>query len=326
MDRLIRCITSNGAIMASAVDSTVLVATAQQVHNTSPVATAALGRLLTGASIMGAMLKKEDASLTLKINGGGPLGSVVAIADSHGNCRGWVEHPEVDLPLKPNGKLDVGAAVGQDGLLGVLRDFGSGQPYIGQVEIVSGEIAEDITNYYATSEQIPTVCALGVLVDKADHKLLLAGGMLVQVLPGATDADITQLEQNVAVLEPVTTMLAKGMTIEDMCRAVLQGFEMEILDEFPWPMPVIAARNAWRTRWRRSAQRRSAPWPWKTDLWRPSANTATAPIAFLKRNWINLRTVWRRNKGFCNCVLWENSRLAEAYSGMAASQKKLGKI
>ena len=233
MDRLIRCITSNGAIMASAVDSTVLVATAQQVHNTSPVATAALGRLLTGASIMGAMLKKEDASLTLKINGGGPLGSVVAIADSHGNCRGWVVHPEVDLPLKPNGKLDVGAAVGQDGLLGVLRDFGSGQPYIGQVEIVSGEIAEDITNYYATSEQIPTVCALGVLVDKADHKLLLAGGMLVQVLPGATDADITQLEQNVAVLEPVTTMLAKGMTIEDMCRTVLQGFEMEILDESP---------------------------------------------------------------------------------------------
>lgn len=233
MDRLIRCITSNGAIMASAVDSTVLVATAQQVHNTSPVATAALGRLLTGASIMGAMLKKEDASLTLKINGGGPLGSVVAIADSHGNCRGWVEHPEVDFPLKPNGKLDVGAAVGQDGLLGVLRDFGSGQPYIGQVEIVSGEIAEDITNYYATSEQIPTVCALGVLVDKADHKLLLAGGMLVQVLPGATDADITQLEQNVAVLEPVTTMLAKGMTIEDMCRTVLQGFEMEILDESP---------------------------------------------------------------------------------------------
>ena len=233
MDRMIRCITSNGAIMAAAVDSTVLVATAQQVHDTSPVATAALGRLLTGASIMGGMLKKDDASLTLKINGGGPLGSVVAIADSRGNCRGWVEHPGVDLPLKPNGKLDVGGAVGRDGLFGVLRDFGSGQPYIGQVEIVSGEIAEDITNYYAVSEQIPTVCALGVLVDKADHKLLLAGGMLVQVLPGATDADISQLERNVAVLEPVTTMLAKGMSIEEMCKTVLQGFEMEILDEFP---------------------------------------------------------------------------------------------
>lgn len=233
MDRMIRCITSNGAIMAAAVDSTCLVATAQQVHHTSPVATAALGRLLTGASIMGAMLKKDDASVTLKINGGGPLGSVIAIADSHGNCRGWVEHPEVNLPLKENGKLDVGTAVGRDGLLGVLRDLGSGQPYIGQVEIVSGEIAEDITSYYATSEQIPTVCALGVLVDKTDHMLMLAGGMLVQVLPGATDADITRLERNVSVLEPVTTMLAKGMTIEDMCKTVLQGFEMEILDESP---------------------------------------------------------------------------------------------
>lgn len=182
---------------------------------------------------MGAMLKKDDASVTLKINGGGPLGSVIAIADSHGNCRGWVEHPEVNLPLKENGKLDVGTAVGRDGLLGVLRDLGSGQPYIGQVEIVSGEIAEDITSYYATSEQIPTVCALGVLVDKTDHMLMLAGGMLVQVLPGATDADITRLERNVSVLEPVTTMLAKGMTIEDMCKTVLQGFEMEILDESP---------------------------------------------------------------------------------------------
>ncbi|WP_195983500.1 Hsp33 family molecular chaperone HslO [Clostridium sp. D33t1_170424_F3] len=232
MDRMIRCITSNGAIMAAAVDSTYLVATAHQVHNTSPVATAALGRLLTGASIMGSMLKKENATLTLKINGGGPLGSVVAIADSHGNCRGYVEHPEVDLPLKPNGKLDVGRAVGNDGLLGVLRDFGEGQPYMGQVEIISGEIAEDITHYYATSEQIPTVCALGVLVGKEDKNQILAGGLLIQVLPGASEADIDQLEKNISTLEPVTTMLAKGMTIEEMCKTALQGFEMEILDEF----------------------------------------------------------------------------------------------
>lgn len=232
MDRMIRCITSNGAIMAAAVDSTYLVATAHQVHNTSPVATAALGRLLTGASIMGSMLKKENATLTLKINGGGPLGSVVAIADSHGNCRGYVEHPEVDLPLKPNGKLDVGRAVGNNGLLGVLRDFGEGQPYMGQVEIISGEIAEDITHYYATSEQIPTVCALGVLVGKEDKELILAGGLLIQVLPGASEADIDQLEKNISTLEPVTTMLAKGMTIEEMCKTALQGFELEILDEF----------------------------------------------------------------------------------------------
>lgn len=232
MDRMIRCITSNGAIMAAAVDSTYLVATAHQVHNTSPVATAALGRLLTGASIMGSMLKKENATLTLKINGGGPLGSVVAIADSHGNCRGYVEHPEVDLPLKPNGKLDVGRAVGNDGLLGVLRDFGEGQPYMGQVKIISGEIAEDITHYYATSEQIPTVCALGVLVGKEDKNQILAGGLLIQVLPGASEADIDQLEKNISTLEAVTTMLAKGMTIEEMCKTALQGFELEILDEY----------------------------------------------------------------------------------------------
>lgn len=233
MDRIIRCITSNGGIMAAAIDSTYIVATAQQIHGTSAVATAALGRLLTAASMMGAMLKKTGASLTIKINGGGPLGSVVAIADSNGNCRGCIDHPEVELPLKPNGKLDVGKAVGQNGFLGVIRDFGEGNPYSGQVKIQSGEIAEDITHYYAVSEQIPTVCALGVLVDKNDIRQVLAGGLLVQILPGAEESEIAQLEKNVSELEPVTTMLAKGMQIEDMCKTALKGFEMEILDEFP---------------------------------------------------------------------------------------------
>lgn len=219
--------------MAAAIDSTYLVATAQQIHKTSAVATAALGRLLTGTSIMGSMLKKEGATVTLKINGKGPLGSVVAVADSHGNCRGYVDHPEVELPLKANGKLDVGGAVGNNGILGVIRDFGEGSPYIGQVEIQSGEIAEDITNYYAVSEQIPTVCALGVLVDKNDIRQILAGGMLIQVLPGASPEDIDKLEKNVQNLEPVTSMLAKGMGIEEMCKTALNGFEMEILDEFP---------------------------------------------------------------------------------------------
>lgn len=233
MDRVIRCITSNGGIMAAAIDSTYIVATAQQVHNTSAVATAALGRLLTAASVMGTMLKKADATVTLKINGGGPLGSVVAIADGKGNCRGYVDHPEIDLPLKLNGKLDVGTAVGSDGLLGVIRDYGEGSPYTGQVEIQSGEIAEDITHYFAVSEQIPTVCALGVLVDKRDIKQILAGGLIIQVLPGADDADIAKLEQNVAQMDSVTTMLARGMNIEDICRTALQGFDMEILDEYP---------------------------------------------------------------------------------------------
>lgn len=232
MDRIIRCVTSDGSIMAAAIDSTNIVYTAQHIHHTSAVATAALGRLLTGASVMGSMLKKENATVTLKINGGGPLGTIVAIADSHGNCRGYLDHANVDLPLKPNGKLDVGSAVGENGLLCVMRDFGEGNPYIGQVEIVSGEIAEDITNYYATSEQIPTVCALGVLVDKNDHEVLLSGGLLIQVLPGADDAAIAKLEKNAAVLEPVTTMLAKGMSIEEICAKALEGFDMEILDEF----------------------------------------------------------------------------------------------
>lgn len=232
MDRIIRCITSDGGIMACAIDSTYIVATAQQIHGTSAVATAALGRLLTGASMMGSMLKKESASITLKISGGGPLGALVAIADSNGNCRGCIDNPKVELPLKSNGKLDVGKAVGSNGLLGVMRDFGEGRPYSGQVEIISGEIAEDITNYYATSEQIPTVCALGVLVDKADVKQVLAGGMLIQTLPGADQTAIDKLEKNINEMDSVTTMLAKGMSIEEMCHTALKGFEMEILDEF----------------------------------------------------------------------------------------------
>lgn len=233
MDRIIRTITTDGSIMAAAVDSSDLVYMAQKLHGTSPVATAALGRLLTGASIMGTMLKKEDAAVTLKINGGGPLGSVVAIGDGRGNVRGYVENPSLDLPLAPNGKLAVGAAVGRDGRLSVVRDLGEGEPYVGQVEIISGEIAEDITNYYATSEQLPTVCALGVLVNKDTGKAMLAGGLLIQLLPGATNDVLNRLEANIAKLEPVTTMLAKGMDSEAMARKALEGFEVEVLDSYP---------------------------------------------------------------------------------------------
>ncbi|WP_101697846.1 Hsp33 family molecular chaperone HslO [Clostridium minihomine] len=233
MDRIIRCITSDGSIMASAVDTTDIVYTAQSIHHTSAVTTAALGRLLTASSLMGNMLKKKDAVLTLKVKGNGPAGAVVALSDSQGNCRGYVEHPEVELPKKANGKLDVGTAVGSDGLLCVMRDLGEGEPYIGQVELASGEIGDDISQYYAVSEQIPTVCAVGVLLDKENHQVLLSGGMLIQVLPGADDAAISKLEQNASLLEPVTTMLAKGMSIEQMCQQALAGFEMEILDESP---------------------------------------------------------------------------------------------
>lgn len=232
MNRIIRCITADGSIMASAIDSTDIVYTAQRIHHTSPVATAALGRLLTASSMMGAMLKQHNASLTLKMSGNGPIGSVIAVADSSGNCKGYVTNPSVEVPNHDNGKLNVASAVGKDGLLYVMRDYGTGEPYVGQTPIVSGEIAEDITNYYAISEQIPTVCALGVLVDKEDASVLLAGGLLIQLLPAAGDDVITRLEKNIAALEPVTTMLAKGISIEDMCRTALDGFEVEILDEF----------------------------------------------------------------------------------------------
>ena len=233
MDRIIRCITSDGALMASAIDTSDTVYTAQKLHGLSPTASAALGRLLTGASVMGAMLKQASATLTLRVNGGGPLGTLTAISDSRGNVRGCVDAPLVEVPRKSNGKLDVSTAVGTTGRLGVIRSYGTGEPYMGQVELVSGEIAEDITNYYATSEQIPTACALGVLVDSENGKVMLAGGLLIQVLPGAMPEDIEKLEANIAKLEPVTTMLAKGMSVEDMCRTALNGFDVEVLDEMP---------------------------------------------------------------------------------------------
>lgn len=233
MDKILRTITSDGSLMAAAIDSSQIVYTAQKLHGLSKTACAALGRLLTGASLMGDMLKIEGASLTLKVNGGGPLGNLVAISDSQGNVRGYVDHPEVELPLKPNGKLDVGGAVGTQGRLAVIRDTGEAAPYVGQVELLSGEIAEDLTNYYASSEQTPTVCALGVLVDKESGEALLSGGLLIQALPGADNAILNRLEQNVAKLDSVTTMLAKGMSPEEMCRAALAGFEVEILDQSP---------------------------------------------------------------------------------------------
>lgn len=233
MDKILRTITSDGSLMAAAIDSSEIVYTAQKVHGLSRTACAALGRLLTGASLMGDMLKTDGATLTLKVNGSGPLGTLVAISDSKGNVRGYVDHPEVDLPLKPNGKIDVGGGVGNQGRLAVIRDLGEKDPYIGQVELVSGEIAEDLTNYYASSEQIPTVCALGVLVDKEKGEALLSGGLLIQALPGADNATLDRLEQNIAKLDSVTTMLAKGMGPEEMCRAALEGFQVEILDQFP---------------------------------------------------------------------------------------------
>ena len=231
-DTLVRAMSKDGMVKATAVYTRALTERARQIHHTSPVATAALGRALAGVSMMGNALKGSGESVTLQIKGDGPLGTILAVSDAEGNVRGYVDHPEIELPLKPNGKIDVGGGVGNQGHLAVIRDTGEGKPYVGQVELVSGEIAEDLTSYYASSEQIPTVCALGVLVDKEGGEALLAGGLLIQALPGADDAALGQLEQNVAKMDSVTTMLAKGMSPEDMCRTALEGFEVEILDEF----------------------------------------------------------------------------------------------
>ncbi len=233
-DKIMRCITSDGAVMVSAADTSDLVYKSAKIHLTSPAATAALGRLLTAASIMGAQLKQDDASVTLRIKGdNSETGAVIAVADSSGNVRGYVQNPDCPTEYYSSGKLNVGKAVGRTGILNVMRDYGTGEPYVGQVQLVSGEIAEDITNYYATSEQIPTVCALGVLLDKESHEVLLAGGLLIQLLPGADDSTIDRIENNVSELEPMTTMLAKGMSIKEICEAALKGFEVEVLDEMP---------------------------------------------------------------------------------------------
>ena len=230
MGKLIRCITSEGAVMVSAVDSTDIVAFAEQTHKTSAVATAALGRMLTAASMMGNMLKGKDNTISLKIDGGGPLGAVTVAADSTGNVRGYVTNPVVEIPLKPNGKLDVSGAVGKDGSLFVVKDLGMKEPYNGFVPIVSGEIAEDITSYYATSEQIPTVCALGVLVNP-DLTVKKAGGYILQLLPFTEEAIIEKIENNLARVKPVTQLLDEGKDIGDIVRDVLQGFDVEVIYE-----------------------------------------------------------------------------------------------
>ena len=226
---MLRGISENGGIVFYGVDSTEIVREMERLHKTSAVTTAALGRLLTAASMMGIMLKSTQDSVTLQIKGGGPAGRLLAVSDGTGNVKGYVEHPVVELPPRADGHLNVGAAVGKDGTLDVIRDLGMREPYIGQVPLTSGEIAEDITSYYAYSEQIPTVCALGVLVDK-DLSIACAGGYLLQLLPGATDAEITRLEQNIAAMPSVTELLRAGKTPQDMMELAMAGFDPQVLD------------------------------------------------------------------------------------------------
>lgn len=216
--------------MATAVDTTDIVAKAEQIHSTSAVVTAALGRLLTVASMMGNMLKGKDNTITLRISGGGPIGSVIAVADFTGDVRGYVTNPVVEIPLNSKGKLDVGGAVGTDGSLYVIKDLGLKEPYNGSVGLVSGEIAEDITAYYALSEQTPTVCALGVLVNP-DLTVKTAGGYIIQLLPAAEEKTIDLLEDGIKDIKSVTQMLNENMTPEDIIRRALKNFEVEVLYE-----------------------------------------------------------------------------------------------
>ena len=228
MGKLIRCITSCGEVMATAVDTTDIVNRAEQIHKTSAVVTAALGRLLTAGSMMGNMLKGKDDSITLRVNGDGPTGSLIVVSDFNGDVRGYVQNPVVELPLNAKGKLDVGGAVGKNGLLYVLKDLGLKEPFSGSVPLVSGEIAEDITSYYALSEQIPTVCALGVLVNP-DLSVKAAGGYIIQLLPAASDKTIDKLEKSIVEMSSVTSMLSAGMTPEEIVKTALKDFEVEVL-------------------------------------------------------------------------------------------------
>ena len=231
-DQLVRAISKDGLIKVSAVSTRDLTERARQIHRTLPVATAALGRLLAGASMMGNALTEEAASLTLQIKGGGPLGTLLAVSDHLGNVRGTVENPGVDIPLREDGKLDVGTAVGNQGTLTVVRDLRMKEPYVGSVGLLWGEIAEDIALYFVESEQVPTACGLGVLVDR-DQSVLAAGGYLVQLLPGAEDETAAQLEASLRAAGPVTELLRQDPDPEALLRRALPGLELEILEKSP---------------------------------------------------------------------------------------------
>ncbi len=230
-DYIIRATAADGQIRAFAATTRNLVEYARNAHNTSPVATAALGRLLTGGAMMGAMLKDEDDLLTLKIECEGPIKGLIVTADSKGNVKGYVFHPEVMLPPNEKGKLDVGGALNL-GVLTVIKDMGLKEPYVGQTILVTGEIAEDLTYYFATSEQTPSSVALGVLMNK-ENTVRQAGGFIIQLMPGASEEIISGLEKKLGEITSITAMLDRGMTPEMILEDVLGEYGLEILDKMP---------------------------------------------------------------------------------------------
>ena len=228
-DQIIRMLAKDAPVKASAITGRALVEHARQIHKTLPIATAALGRSLMACSMIGNQLKEENGAVTLRIKVDGPLFCITSFSDSAGNVRGYVVDGTVDLPLKPNGKLDVGGAVGENGSITVIKDLGLKEPYVGTIQLVSGEIADDVAAYFVESEQIPTACALGVLVN-TDQSVLCAGGYLIQLLPGAGGGVIGQIEKGVARVGAVTDALRGGMDAEGLLREVLRDFDMEVVE------------------------------------------------------------------------------------------------
>ena len=230
MGRLLHAIAGDGYIKMTVNDTRDITERARQIHKLTPVCTAALGRTMAAVSMIGNDIKVDGGSVTVRINGGGPAGSIVVVSDNEGNVRGYVQNSEVDLPLKANGKLDVSGAVGTDGMITVIRDMGMREPYVGSTALVSGEIAEDFAAYFVESEQAPTAVALGVLVD-TNQSVIASGGYIVQLLPGAPDSIIDGLEHNIASAGAITGLLSKGMSLEDIVNVILDGFEPRILSE-----------------------------------------------------------------------------------------------
>ncbi|MED9886557.1 MAG: Hsp33 family molecular chaperone HslO [Oscillospiraceae bacterium] len=231
-DCLVRAISKDGFVNAVAVYTRGLTERARQIHHTSPVATAALGRALAACSMMGNALKDNGASVTMQIKGDGPLGTILTVSDSEGNVRGYVQNPAVDLALREDGKLDVGTAVGHSGTLTVIKDLNMREPYVGTVDLLGGEIAEDVAAYYVESEQVPSACGLGVLIDR-DRSMLTAGGYLIQLLPGAGEDVITKVEGGIYAAPSVTNLLKENPDPAVLLKTVLSDFDMEILSVDP---------------------------------------------------------------------------------------------
>lgn len=229
MGNLYRAISADGSAFAAVLDAKNIVSEIEKIHKSSAVVTAGLGRLTIAASLMGYMLKGEENSITLRIDADGPTGQLMAVADCYGNVKSCVTNPVVEIPLNSIGKLDVSSAVGKNGTLSVVKDLGLREPYVGVIPLVSGEIAEDIANYYATSEQIPTVCALGVLVD-TDLSVKAAGGYLIQLLPFASEECISAIERNIANIKPISTLLDEGTSPQEIADMLLAGLEPNELD------------------------------------------------------------------------------------------------